>query len=318
MKKLHLPILLLAAVLVLNSCNFPSSSATETVAPMDAINTAAAQTVIAMSTEMAQTPTPGAPASTQLPQDTAVPATNQPLPTLAPLATSTPAAGGVTTACDRARFIKDVSVPDDSSFAPGTSFTKTWRLQNAGTCSWNSNYRLIFDSGDAMSGPASISLPGNVAPGQEVDLSVNLKAPTTAGNYIGYWKLENASGRRFGLGDGDKAFWVKITTGVTPEPFAVTSANLSLDRVNVSASCPYTFDFKINMKVSAKGTVSYHLERSDGAKTSPKEVDFGEAGTKIVPRDWKFNESFSGWVKVYVDEPNHQFFPPLNVQLTCE
>ena len=48
-------------------------------------------------------------------------------------------------ACDQAAFIRDVTVPDGSPFAPGETFTKTWRLQNTGTCTWTtSNYTLVY------------------------------------------------------------------------------------------------------------------------------------------------------------------------------
>ena len=62
-----------------------------------------------------------------------------------------------------------------------------------------------------MSGPTSVNLPSSVAPGQTVDLSLNLTAPSTAGHYIGYWKFKNPSGVLFGIGStADKAWWVEI------------------------------------------------------------------------------------------------------------
>jgi hypothetical protein len=64
-------------------------------------------------------------------------------------------------------------------------------------------------------------MPTTVAPGQTVDISVNLTAPTTAGSYRGYWKFQNSSGVRFGLGaDGTKSWWVdiRVTGTITPTP----------------------------------------------------------------------------------------------------
>ena len=40
------------------------------------------------------------------------------------------------TYCDQAQFVSDLTVPDGSSFAPGATFTKTWRLKTIGTCTW--------------------------------------------------------------------------------------------------------------------------------------------------------------------------------------
>lgn len=118
--------------------------------------------------------------------------------------------------CDRAQFVSDVTVPDGTSFAPGTPFTKTWRVKNVGTCTWSASYALAFDTGDKMGGSDLVNLPKAVAPGQTVDLSVNLTAPSSAGTYRGYWKLQNAGGTRFGLGaTATQSWWVDIRVSGT-------------------------------------------------------------------------------------------------------
>jgi hypothetical protein len=119
---------------------------------------------------------------------------------------------------DKAAFVADVTVPDGSLYTAGTTFKKTWRLKNIGTCTWTPSYALVFSSGDQMGGAVSVAFPGNAAPGQTIDLSVDLTAPATAGSYRGYWKLKNANGALFGIGyTADKAFWVdiKVTGGST-------------------------------------------------------------------------------------------------------
>jgi hypothetical protein len=68
------------------------------------------------------------------------------------------------------------------------------RFCNTGTCTWNSSYAIVFDHGDALSAPAAVPFPGIVAPGQEVDLSINMIAPAGAGTYTSFWKFRNASG----------------------------------------------------------------------------------------------------------------------------
>jgi hypothetical protein len=113
--------------------------------------------------------------------------------------------------CDAAAFVKDVTIPDGSNISSGKSFTKTWRLQNVGSCSWNSSYALIFVSGDGMSAPNVVGLPGTVKPGETLDVTVNLVSPAKKGHYRSYWKLRNASGVLFGIGtQADTAFWVDI------------------------------------------------------------------------------------------------------------
>jgi hypothetical protein len=189
-----------------------------------AIYTQAAMTVMVQLTQMAQG-TPAEPAPTdpiQQPTDdnqptaTASPTTT-PLPTATPMPTNTPLPEATDkplptptpVPCNWAEFIKDVTVPDGTKFASDSSFTKTWRLKNIGSCTWTSDYELVFYKGDEMDG-SSVQMPGNVRPGESINLSVDLIAPSKTGTYQGYWMLRDSDGR-FGIGDGaDKPFWVQI------------------------------------------------------------------------------------------------------------
>ena len=123
-------------------------------------------------------------------------------------------------------FVADVTVPDDTPFQPRTAFTKTWRLQNAGTCAWNTEYALVFDHGDPLGAPVEVLLLGEVPPRAAVDLSVNLVAPATPGTYSSFWKLRTDAGVEFGVGaGGNTAFFVRIVVPGTPTttPTATTT-----------------------------------------------------------------------------------------------
>ena len=126
-------------------------------------------------------------------------------------------ASAAQTCSDWAQFIADVTVPDGTRYDPGATFTKTWRLRNIGTCTWTTSYTMVFDSGEKMGTTTSVNFPSNVAPGQNVDLSVNMTAPSAAGHYIGYWKFKNAAGTLFGIGfNANKSWWVEINVNGTP------------------------------------------------------------------------------------------------------
>lgn len=128
-----------------------------------------------------------------------------------PAAALPASASAAQTCTDRAQFVADVTVPDGTRYDPGATFTKTWRLRNVGTCTWTTSYTMFHESGTAMGSTTSVNLPANTAPGQTVDVSVNMTAPSTAGHYIGYWKFKNANGAAFGIGArADKAWWVEI------------------------------------------------------------------------------------------------------------
>ncbi|MCA9976500.1 MAG: hypothetical protein KC413_12145, partial [Anaerolineales bacterium] len=154
-----------------------------------------------------------------------------PIPTLAadtatvtpistPPATAVPQPGQTTACTDTAAFIADVSMPDGSQVAPGAPFIKIWRIKNTGTCTWNQQYQLVFAGGNTLGSLANnFLLDAIVAPGELIDLSVAFSGPTNAGTYQSDWKLQNAQGQVFGVGQNGSPLWVKI---VIPEGLAVT------------------------------------------------------------------------------------------------
>lgn len=203
----------------------------DTAATLQAI---VSQTMVAL-TQSAPTQTPIPASATPLPAtNTPVPPTNTPLPTATAVSY-----------CDWVTFVKDVTVPDGTKFALGDTFTKTWRLKNRGTCTWTSDYMLVFTGGDQMGGTTAIRLPGTVYPGQTVDVSVTLTAPSKRGHYVGYWMLRNPYGVVFGYGENaNKAFYVDIR-----------SENVPYGEVTGSLCYPSEFNPPMTLYFEKAGTV---------------------------------------------------------------
>ena len=108
-------------------------------------------------------------------------------------------------------------MPDSSVFAPGSSFTKVWRLKNNGTCTWKITYQVILVSGDLMAGKNLMPLPTEVAPGQTINLAMNFTAPLIEGDYRGNWQIRNDKGQIFGTTTtANKPFWVSIKVKSPP------------------------------------------------------------------------------------------------------
>lgn len=194
-------------VLILSACNLPSTSPTP---EPNVVFTAAALTVQAQSTQLAPFITPTLPPV----QPTNTVAIASPTLAIPTVTRSVPP----TAACDQAQFMKDVTIPDGSVIAPGTTFKKTWRLKNIGTCTW-SGYQLVFESGESMSAvPDPI---GSVAPGQEVDVSVTFTAPTVNKTYRSYWRVRNASGVLIPVsyGTDGQSFYVEIKVAAVSSGF---------------------------------------------------------------------------------------------------
>lgn len=328
--------LILIAVLLLTACNLPFG--VSGTSEQEAALTAAAKTVEVLRTQAASV---GAgsitlpPINTQTQKTPALPATAAPAPTLtppntlvptkAPTATQVPTSTFVPIPCDRVDFVADVTIPDNSIISPGSSFTKTWRLKNSGSCSWTSNYRLVYSSGEQMGGAASTALPGNINPGQTIDLSVTMTAPSSIGTHQGYWRLQNASGGAFGWGiNGDQAFWVLINTGTgssgttVATGFAVTSVTISVNPSytdTAAANCSpggVHFIYTANITAGAAGTVTYEWRKTDSTVVSAGSIDFGSAGTQSISYDFTYVTTTIGasasQLTLYINNPNHQLF----------
>ncbi|MCD4673615.1 MAG: hypothetical protein K8R77_13200 [Anaerolineaceae bacterium] len=252
-KKWIIPVVLAITALVAGAC-LPSFGVTQ-INDVDQLNTAVAQTVAAeltrsvMETALAK--------ATQLPSQQVITATSQPsttdLPTATsqPPATSTPYPTATAVPCHRIQFMLDVTVPDGTVFAPGTNFVKTWRLRNAGSCTWTPDYSLVFRAGNAMGVSGVVSLNQTVYPGQSVDVSVTLTAPAAEGDYEGFWSLRSSDGILFGLGDNaDVSFWVKIRSisqqstwpPELPLDFAANFCSARWTNASGIISCPSAHD----------------------------------------------------------------------------
>jgi hypothetical protein len=193
----------------------------QTIAVLDTLIARGTQQANPTEGPKAATPTPGAtlvntatpiqatlkPSSTPIPTATLV-------PTLAPTATPLPTITQ-SVPCNAVTFVKDITFPDNSVVAPGQSLTKIWRLKNSGSCTWNSSYAIVFASGHKMNGPDVIELNVTVYPGETMDLSIDLVAPTTSGDYAGYWRMRGPDNVTFGTNPNKEPFWVKLKVAPT-------------------------------------------------------------------------------------------------------
>lgn len=197
-------------IILLTSCNMPRGQGA--ISP--ALNiTQAYQTIESRLTQASElTTTPSPPNSTQI--DTLIP--NSTATASGNASTRTP-----TPPCDLAApgVPIDITIPDDMLLDPGKTFTKIWRLKNIGTCTWTKNYSAAFFSGDQMGAPVAVSMAGDVAPGQSVDIAIDMTAPQDSGKFQSNWKLRNAANVLFGIGpNGNSPFWVRIRVEHTPTP----------------------------------------------------------------------------------------------------
>lgn len=126
-----------------------------------------------------------------------------------------------------ASFVADVTIPDNTNVAGGTTFTKTWRVSNTGTCVWGPDYTLTYYSDERLGAPDAVPL-AITYPGQTADISVDFTAPNTTGNHRGNFVIKNPAGLIMKVGD-DSRLWViinvTVTTTITPTATATALAN---------------------------------------------------------------------------------------------
>ena len=216
-------IMLVLGGLMLTGCDTQNNAEPTNDAGMVLTNVAETLSAMMTQTFAAEPSATLEPSPTESPTETITPTITL-LPTTASsgssYASATPSSN-----CDQAGFVSDVTIPDGTKIDPGVEFTKTWRLSNDGTCTWNSSYTLFFYSGSQMGGSDSQKILDDntyLYPGNTIEISVDLTAPTEAGTYTGYWVLKNASSGSFAIGTSGNPFYVQIVVGTsstaTPTP----------------------------------------------------------------------------------------------------
>ncbi len=143
---------------------------------------------------------------------------------------------------DGAILLRDVTIQDNTQVRAGETFTKTWELQNVGTCPWV-NYTLVFTAGDRMKAPDSAPVSTTLKD-EKVEVSVDLTAPTSNGTYTGYFSLRNASTKAVAIGT-EQTFWVKVIVGGAPAAATLSGASpMQSENTSTggggSANCNYT------------------------------------------------------------------------------
>ncbi len=300
--------LVLAICLGLSACNLPSGNSAASDITIQ--QTSVAQTVAVLQTQISVNETPSIP---QLSTNT--PGAEQPSPTLTATATTQPTITFTPAPTYRISKVVDVNFPDDTLVKPNTEFTKTWRITNGGTGTWTPGFKLVFVSGDALGGPASVAIGQTVLPGNSLDVSVKLKSPGTTKTYQGKWMLQTDTGTTFGLGaNADGAFWVKVKVD---QPLAVTAATITVAPAAYTGVCPGALAITASVTANTSGKITYYFITSLG-NSGTMDLTFDAAGAKTTPV-FTLPVLITGPVTIsfYNDYPNHQEFGAVTIPVTC-
>lgn len=304
-----LVVLVVSLAILLGACGPAASNA-----PI--IATSVAATVQAQSTALAAvTPT--------LPPDApTVPVLTTPnvVPTNAPPTAPT---GSGSNFCQASATFVGETIPDGTIMSPGQVFYKTWRIKNTGTCPWNSAWKWVFTTGDLMGGAAVYPMP-SIAPGQTMDMAIQLTAPTSDGSYTGYWKIQSQWGTLIADSGSGNPYWVTVVVGSTTPGNSKTATvfdvtSVSYDDVTRRCTSANTF-WNVTAHISTNGpvTVVFTWVQSDGNNDRNNKLVFNSATTlDVTSPTWSQGIASSTnprWVQIVETSPTYKEFaksPPL-------
>jgi hypothetical protein len=211
---------LIVVALFLSACGGGNQEPTATPVDPVAIFTAAAQTVAVQQTEtaMSYSPTPEASATPTMAPIATLGAGVTPFATLDLSQPATPGAGLTTFAtptlvlannptpagpqCLDSAFITDVTYPDGAEVKAGKPFEKVWQVQNTGTCTWDDGFTAVQFTGDNFGDKAKTweltQKSDFTAPGDTLDIKIDMVAPGVPGEFTGCWRMKSDTGYFFG------------------------------------------------------------------------------------------------------------------------
>jgi uncharacterized protein YkwD len=216
----NLPVAFLFLVLIVSACG--AQAPAETVAP----TLTAAQTIAA---------------TTEAPTATEAPSVTEESPSATPTP-ETPIPTNPADCVNSAAFVTDVTIADNDIIPASTSFTKTWRVKNTGTCVWGPGYTVSHYSEERMLAPESVPLSVTY-PGQTVDISVELTAPNADGKYRGFFVIKNPAGLIMKI-DNDSRLWVLINVSSQVAAATQSAGNIPITGGDglADATCAFTTD----------------------------------------------------------------------------
>jgi len=179
------------------------------------------------------------------------------------------------------RFVQDVTIPDGTAMNSGQQFVKIWKLRNEGEIAWPEGTYLEFVGGDKLAVQREIPVPV-AAPGNEVDIAVDMIAPAKPGRYISYWRLCNSDGSRFG-----QRVWIDIyvqneTEDVQNSKPAPTMQSTQTTQTPQMASMEV--ETQTNVDTSNKSTATSVSNTTVGTSMEQKQTkEVGVSNTDSIP-----------------------------------
>ncbi len=96
-----------------------------------------------------------------------------------------------------ARFVSDLTIPDDIELPLGEPFEKQWLVENNGDVAWGDGFKLVHVGGERMTGLSEIDLPATKV-GEKQVIAIEFTVPNKTGTHYSDWRFRDANGKLFG------------------------------------------------------------------------------------------------------------------------
>lgn len=136
------------------------------------------------------------------------------------------------------KFVCDVSIVDGTNMYTNQRFVKIWRVVNDGIIAWPEGTKLVHASGDDFQPNLKDIIIPAAKPNEEIDITVEMIAPSSTGRHIEYFRLQSRDGSFFGV-----RLWVGVNVlekAALPSPSANASGRLKGLVVQAEAVRPGT------------------------------------------------------------------------------
>lgn len=139
-----------------------------------------------------------------------------------------------------ADILRETGTVDYKNAAPGTSFIHTWRVVNAGSCTWDETYSLVEIAGTVISVQPTTPRLAHTPPGGELLITVKLWVDEAAPNNVtqsAAFELKSPQGKSFG---DPLTIQVRVSKNTstqtpTPHPAVTVQAPIGANCVNDGA-----------------------------------------------------------------------------------
>ncbi len=207
-------------------------------------------------------------------------------------------------------FVADLGLADSTAVPPDAPFRKIWRVRNTGTCMWPEGVQLVRVSGDTIPGPDRVPAPA-AAPGQEIDVAVDLTAPKQPARYTSFWRFQTAGGDLFGA-----VVYLEIVVSVHANPPPIHAIPSPTSFPTASPTPPTT----------SMPTATSDASPTEQQPTAVSAAPCGGIDPRFGPLIYQVNQlglripcvstsisTQAGWLQVYWQEID-QSSPPLRLR----